>query len=343
MLYLTTRNSNDAYTAHRTLCSDHAPDGGAYIPLTLPEFTSDDILLLKDKGFGSIVAEILNCFFSAKLTGWDIDFAIGRNPVKLAPMSLKTVVAELWHCPDARFDSMICALYARLRSDNDCSDTPTEWVRITFRIAVLFALYGQLLSDCILNPGDVYDVAVCLNDFTSVTAAWYAKRMGLPISALICTTDDSDCVWDMIHRGVFTEGDTCGEIQLGIERILSSALGESVVNELAEKHAAGRTFTLDEEQLPIFNKGLFCAVIGKSRTATTINSIYRSNTYIIDPVAALTYSGLQDYRSKTGENRLTLLLSETSPLHHTSAISDATGLSSDAIQLLIHSAGQGSN
>ena len=341
MLYLSTRNSHDAFTAYRTLCSDCAPDSGAFIPLSMPIFDESEILSLQNKAFGNIIADILNRFFSAKLTGWDVEFAIGRSPSKLSVMSQKTVVAELWHSPEGRFNSFVDALHTRLNDSNVNIQAPTEWVRTTVRIAVIFALYGQMLSEGVLNVKETYDISVCLNDFTSLSAASYAKRMGLPIGSIICTSADSDFLWDIIHRGVFPAVDMNTDTRLGIERLLASALGESAVNTMVEKHNSNRSYTLSEEEHPQFKGGMFCAVIGKSRASSIINSIYRSNSYIIDPVAALSYSGLQDYRSKTGENRITLLLSETSPLKHAAEISNATGLSSESLQRLVNLNKQG--
>ena len=68
---------------------------------------------------------------------------------------------------------------------------------------------------------------------------------------------------------------------------------------------------IDKEKL---RKGMFAAVISKDRLVATIPSVYRTRDYILGPAAALGYSGLLDYRAKTGENRTALLLAERSPM-----------------------------
>ena len=85
MLYVTTRNKHDAYTAHRTQLSDRAPDGGLYLPFRMVTWERQQVLALADKTFGQCVAETLNQFFACRLTGWDVDFSIGRNPVSVVP------------------------------------------------------------------------------------------------------------------------------------------------------------------------------------------------------------------------------------------------------------------
>ncbi len=38
MLYITTRNLHDAYTAHRAITSERCPNGGCFVPFRLPYF-----------------------------------------------------------------------------------------------------------------------------------------------------------------------------------------------------------------------------------------------------------------------------------------------------------------
>ena len=68
MLYLTTRSNRDAFTAHRAIMEEHGPDGGLYIPFSLPEYTPEEIAALKEKSFSQTVADVLNMFFSSRLS-----------------------------------------------------------------------------------------------------------------------------------------------------------------------------------------------------------------------------------------------------------------------------------
>ena len=78
--------------------------------------------------------------------------------------------------------------------------------------------------------------------------------------------------------------------------------------------------------MPILSEGFFCAVAGAMRSSNTINSVYRSNQYIMDPGAAVCYGGLQDYRARTGESCITLIMSENTPMDASKEILAATGL-----------------
>ena len=71
---------------------------------------------------------------------------------------------------------------------------------------------------------------------------------------------------------------------------------------------ATRPGTLDE-----LRQGMYATVCSQDRVNTLIPSVYRMANYIMGPMTALAYSGLQDYRATTGENRIALLLSDRSP------------------------------
>ena len=97
MLYITTRSNRDAFTAHKTIVGDFPYDGGFYVPFQIPHFTKCEVEAFGAKNFSEVVADILNRFFSARLSSWDIECCIGRNPIKFVKMIHGVSVAELWH------------------------------------------------------------------------------------------------------------------------------------------------------------------------------------------------------------------------------------------------------
>ena len=295
MLYVTTRDNKDAFTAHRVLSANTAADGGLYVPFRLPVYEENDIVQLADKSFGQIVAEVLNQFYGARLSGWDVELAIGKNTSKVAAMSHRIAVAELWHNPTGKFSYLVDSLYSAIHDAKD--QKTTEWFVVSVRIAVLFGLYAMLVQQNIVPLGQMVDIAVPVEDFSAPAAGLYARKMGLPIGTIVCTGDDNSVVWDLLHRGTF----------------ITSGVGASL-------------YSVSEEQLPILSEGFFCAVAGAMRSSNTINSVYRSNQYIMDPGAAVCYGGLQDYRARTGESCITLIMSENTPMDASKEILAATGL-----------------
>lgn len=331
MLYITTRDNRDAFTTYKTLCENTAADGGQFVPFSAPVYSPEEISELKNKSFGQIVADLMNHFFSAKLSGWDVDFTIGRNAAKLAVMNHRIAVAELWHNPRGDFSYVVSSLYHKICNGNLPAPAPTKWFIIAVRIATIFGLYGELLRSKELSEGNSFDICVDGFDLSSFIAAWYARSYGLPIGKIVCAVTEDSCLWEFIHRGIFTarasEEASFGEV----ERLIQGTLGFEQVNRFVSMCNGKRTYSLDEDQLPKLNDGLFCCVTSKARVESTINSLYRSNGYISDSNTAFCYGGLQDYRAKTGESVVTLLFAEKTPLADAAAISSATGISKDRL------------
>ena len=100
MLYVTTRNNRDAYTAQRVLRENRGPDGGLYVPFREPVFSREEIDALKEKSFHQCVAEVLNRLFNTKLTRWDVEFCVGRYPVRLVNLPQRIIAGECWHNPE---------------------------------------------------------------------------------------------------------------------------------------------------------------------------------------------------------------------------------------------------
>ena len=128
MLYVTTRSRTDSYTAYRALHEGVASDGGEFLPIRLPQYTHEQLEAIMSDNFNETVARILNLFFSVRLTGWDIEFAIGRKPVRLLNMGRKITVAELWRNTEADYSIAARRIYARLCDNLECDCDQNRFV-----------------------------------------------------------------------------------------------------------------------------------------------------------------------------------------------------------------------
>lgn len=335
MLYLTTRNSTDAFTAHHALTEDFAQDGGRYIPLRLPQFSSDALQALADKPFGQIIAEILNTFFSSRLTGWDVDFCIGRNSTRTIAIAHKTAVAELWHNPQSDYGYIVDSLYNLVIDQNASSGHTSEWFQIAVRIAVLFGLYGEMVKQQVISAQEAFDISVQVIDFSAPMAVYYARNMGLPVQRILCSDHENSSVWDFIQRGTLNTSAVDDSLRPGVERLIQATLGFGSVQTFREKYQRRQVFTVDEIQHKSISDAFFCSVIGTDRIRSVIGSMFRSNSYIFDPCTALCHAGLQDYRAKTGNSRTTLILAEKSPLSAREQICSAIDINAEKLTDLI--------
>ncbi len=326
MLYITTRNNVDTFTSRFPLTTDLAEDGGHYIPYRIPSFTAAEIAVLKDSAFSQTVADILNLFFSCRLTALDVEFTIGRNPIRIEAVNHRVLFAELWRNMDGSFAYVTQQLYERVVGGEGQSN-PTDWAKTAVLISVLFGLYGKLLQDQMLDLDAEFDISVPADDFLIPMAVWYAREMGLPIKTIICACDEKNSIWELFHRGTFATNQVPGSLLLGLEKIIVLTLGIEELQRFQESCGKGSIYTLDPEVLAGFSKGFFCSVAGNHRAGSTINSVYRSNSYIIDPVTAICYGGTQDYRASTASGKPVVLLAQETPLNSANDVIAATGIS----------------
>lgn len=323
MLYVTTRNKFDTYTVHRANQSDRGPDGGLYLPFHMPKLEREELFALKEVPFCQRIAQILNLFFSAHLTAWDVELCGGKNPAKLVAMSHRILVVEAWHNHDLDFAQLEGRLAARICGYEDTARKTTSWVGIAIRIAMLFAVYGELLEGDATRPDAMLDIAVASGDFSAPMAAWYAREMGLPVGNIICSSDDS-AVWNLIHQGQVR---TDGGMPKNLERLISATLGIDENLRYCEECENGRLYTTRPGALEALRKGMYATVISADRQSGLIPSVYRMADYIMGPQTALAFGGLQDYRAKTGENRLALLMSDRSPIRDGKAVAASMEIS----------------
>lgn len=347
MLYVTTRSQHDHFPALRTLGQNRGPDGGLYVPFRLPWFDRDAVEALKEKNFGVCMAEILNLLFSPRTDGVDVNFTIGRSPVKLRSMSHRIVVAEAWHNPNWDFSWMVQALAQRIKSEVQASNDATEWAWIAVRIGTLFGVFAELERNGMADWEHPMDVAVTSGDFSGPMAAWYAREMGLPIGTIICGCNENGAPWDLLHRGELRTNETAvttetvqGDwaVPRGLERLIHGRLGTEEVQNYCQICYRGGIYAPNPAQTEVLRQGMFAAVISQRRMERVISSVYRTNRYVLSPYSALAYAGLQDYRATAGEGRLALLLTEQSPACCAESVAKALGITVKALKAQLDNA-----
>lgn len=344
MLYVTTRGTQDAFTAYRTTHQDRSPDGGFFVPMQMPVFDQRNILKLAQNSFGQNVADILNLFFGTKITGWDVDVVIGRRIFTARIAGHRTLMGQLWNDVHGSFDFVLRSLAGLVCPDLPDGTPISNWLELGIRVAVIFAVFGELLATGQTNREKGLDVAVSTGSFAMPMALWYARQMGLPIRTVICGCNENGIVWDLLHRGVVDTGTlsvktTTPECDFAVppnlERLIHAALGQEEALHYWWSCTEGKNYGLSEMDTATVSRGLFAAVVSMDRVATIIPSVYRTNRYILEPYGALAYGALSDYRARTGSVGPALVLTEKSPVCEAALVADYMHISPDELTRLL--------
>lgn len=329
MLYLTTRDRFDTFTAFHAIKHDTAPNGGFFVPFKMPNI---DMKELAGQSFGDCVANVLNALFSTRLTGKQVEFSIGRNPIRIKSAHQRTLIAELHRNLDGSYEKMERRLSGKICGCFNTDELTSSWVCIAIRIAVLFGVFAELKKQELIERE--VDIALPCGDFKLPMAAWYARQMGLPIGNIICACGQDSGVWDLLRHGQMrTSAPDVAYNEL--ERLICATLGTAQAVNYHKALASGSIFTLEKEETDQLSKGIFCAVVSEDRTENAISSVYRTSTCVLEKGSAVSYSGLMDYRAKTGESRTALLLADCNPVDQAGFIAGAMNITEDALKDLL--------
>lgn len=337
MLYVSTQNTVETYTASRTLISDYAPNGGGFLPFYMPYYNSEDLKRFQSCGFYGTVSDILAAFFRARLTAEDVRLCFGDTLPGGRTIDRKALLLSLWTRSSVSYSQIRYSLYCKLCCDVKPLDHTPAWVKIAVDIACVFGLYCS--SEYF---GRETDFAVCSGDFSMPMAIYYCNKMGLPVGRIVCITNENGSLWDFFAHGTLncaaSTVHTCMPsldvaCPTEAERLLQDVFGCDEAIAFADALRRHRQYAcnLPQEVTDRFH----ISVAGTGRIPSVILKVSKTAKVVINPAAALSLGGLQDYRSNSGEGRETILISEESPLCHRRLVSEALGIAEYKLSELI--------
>ncbi len=78
-----------------------------------------------------------------------------------------------------------------------------NWGRLVPQIVYYISAYCDLIEGGIIKNGDKINVTVPTGNFGNILAAYYAKKMGLPINRLICASNMNNVLTDFLKTGTY--------------------------------------------------------------------------------------------------------------------------------------------
>ena len=303
------------------------------MPESVPKLSRQEIFELGRLPENGAIARLLELYLGAGITAWDLDFSVGRRWARAKALDRKTVLAQCWFNPEGTLAYISEFLSERL------GDRCGLWAQVSVKLAVM----GMLLSRMALEDGvpEETDLAVLSGDFSGVLAGFYLKEMGFPVGKLICCCNENNSVWELVHLGQLRTDGVCEKtrtpladvvLPMGLEHLLYRLGGEKTAVDYAKYAYMGLTYEPEQSLLRQLQRLLFVGVTSESRLALTLTGVLRNYGCLLCPYTAILYAGVQDYRSKAGENRRALLLSERSPELETDVISSLLDVPGETVR-----------
>ena len=97
------------------------------------------------------------------------------------------------------------AIAKRLAANNMMfsSANSINWGRLLPQIVYYISSYCDLVANQKINIGDKINVVVPTGNFGNILAAYYSRKMGLPIARLICASNRNRVLTDFIQTGIY--------------------------------------------------------------------------------------------------------------------------------------------
>ena len=216
-----------------------------------------------------------------------------------------------------------------------------NWGRILPQVVYYISAYCDLVRDHAIAMGDKVNFCVPTGNFGDILAAYYAKRMGLPVGKLICASNSNNVLTDFLRTGIYDRNRPFHTtvspsmdilISSNLERLLFDLSGENDAEVRDYMDALARTGRYEvsgdiKAKLADEFWGGFCT---EEATEAAIGRYQKEYGYLIDTHTAVAFHVLEQYRKETGDQTKTVVASTASPFKFCDAVLDALNVTGKA-------------
>lgn len=198
-----------------------------------------------------------------------------------------------------------------------------NWGRLAPQIVYYVSAYCDLLKRG-ENLENGFNVAVPTGNFGNILAAYYARKMGVPINRLICASNANNVLTDFIRTGkydrnreFFTTVSPSMDILISsnLERMLFELCGndDTAVAKLQKDLAETGVFTVGDEMKNKINELFWGGCCDDKATLETIGALFGKYGYLCDTHTAVAVNVYGQYKAATGDTRPAVIASTASP------------------------------
>jgi threonine synthase len=217
--------------------------------------------------------------------------------------------------------------YAELLARNQfklSSANSINWGRLVPQIVYYFSAYADLIKNEEIQCGDKINVVVPTGNFGNILAAYYAKKMGLPVARFICASNENNVLTDFIKTGVYDKNRAFHNtispsmdilISSNLERFLYDLTGcddKKISEWMKELNTTGK-YEISSDIKKLLEDLFSADCSNDAETMQTIKKCAEEYDYVMDTHTAVAKSVYDKYVAETGDTTKTVIASTASP------------------------------
>lgn len=183
--------------------------------------------------------------------------------------------------------------------------------------------YLSMLKQGEIKEGESINVVVPTGNFGNILAAYYAKKMGLPINKLVCASNENNVLCDFFNEGIYNKNREFKVtsspsmdilVSSNLERLLYhiSNGDEDLVSDLMRKLNIEGKYLINESMNKEL-KDFYSGFANDKETYEVIEDTFKNNGYLMDTHTAVAYKVYKDYKNEMNDNTKTIIVSTASP------------------------------
>ena len=209
-----------------------------------------------------------------------------------------------------------------------------NWGRLLPQIVYYFSAYLDLVKAGKARMGEEINVVVPTGNFGNILAAYYAKRMGLPVKKFICASNSNNILTDFIRTGVYDKKrdfyTTISPsmdilVSSNLERLLYHLCGEDTEKLTGWMNAlsTGGAYTVDAATADAVRSLFYGGCCNDEQTVETIRRVFAEDGYLCDTHTAVAMHVYAQYTAETGDAAPTVIASTASPYKFSDSVLNA--------------------
>ena len=207
--------------------------------------------------------------------------------------------------------------------------------RLVPQIVYYVYAYTRLLKEEKIASGEKINVTVPTGNFGNILAAYYGKKMGLPIDKLICASNENKVLYDFFQSGCY---DKNREFKLtnspsmdilissNLERLIYEIAGEDDAKNKAFMEALAKDGKYEiTSEMKENLKDFYGNFADEEATKAEIKRVYDDTGYVLDTHTAVASYVYNTYKKETKDDKVTIIASTASPFKFTRSVMEAIG------------------